>query len=155
MKNLIPVKEYVSEIIQSNRFAVLATISEDQPYTSLIAVTATDGHLKLIFATYRNTRKYNNLIRNGKVSILFENRDTKNPDLPERTVLTALGQAEEVNTSDSEVELQLHVKRHPELESFLLSTDCAIFLVKVTAYQVVRGIEDACWWTIDELDVLC
>ena len=155
MKNQILVKKYVREIIQSNRFAVLATVFEDQPYASLIAVTADDSYLKLIFATYRNTRKYNNIIRNGNVSILFENRSTTNTNLPERTVLTALGQAEEMNISDSEVEMQSHLRRHPELESFLLSTDCALFQVKVTAYQVVRGIEDACWWTIEELDVLC
>ena len=155
MKKQIPIKEYIQEVIQANRFAVLASAFEDQPYASLIAVTATEGYLKLIFATYRNTRKYNNLIRNGNVSILFENRNTTNTNLPERTVLTALGQAEEMNISDSEVEMQSHLRRHPELESFLLSTDCALFQVKVTAYQVVRGIEDACWWTIEELDVLC
>ena len=155
MKNQIPVKKYVREIIQSNRFAVLATVFEDQPYASLIAVTAVDGYLKLIFATYRNTRKYNNLISNPKVSILFENRDTSNPDHPETTVLTAVGHAEEVIFTDSNDELKLHMGRHPELKSFLLSTDCALFQVKVTAYQVVRGIEDACWWTIEELNVLC
>ena len=155
MKNLIPVKEYILDMLRCNRFAVLATVSDDQPYASLIAVTAVEGYIKLIFATYRNTRKYNNLIRNGNVSILFENRSTTNTNLPERTVLTALGQAEEMNISNSEVEMQSHLQRHPELESFLLSTDCALFQVKVTAYQVVRGIEDACWWTIEELDVLC
>jgi len=82
MKNLIPVKEYILDMLRCNRFAVLATVSDDQPYASLIAVTAADGYLKLIFATYRNTRKYNNIIRNGNVSILFENRSTTNTNLP-------------------------------------------------------------------------
>jgi len=155
MKKQIPIKEYIQEVVQANRFAVLATAFEDQPYASLIAVTATEGYLKLIFATYRNTRKYNNLICNGKVSILFENRETKNTDNPEITVLTALGQAEEMNINESKVELNAHLLRHPELESFLLNTDCALFQVKVTAYQVVRGIDDVNWWTVDELNQLC
>jgi len=155
MKKQIPIKEYIQEMIQANRFAVLATAFDGQPYASLIAVTATEGYLRLIFATYRNTRKYNNLICNGKVSILFENRETKNTDNPEITVLTALGQAEEMNIIGSEVEMQLHLVRHPELESFLLSTDCALFQVKVDAYQVVLGIEDVNWWTVDELNELC
>lgn len=151
MKKQIPIIEYIREVIQLNRFAVLCTVFDDQPHASLIAVTATDDYLKLIFATYRNTRKYNNLIRNGKVSILFENRQIKNTEHPKITVLTALGHAEELNITDSKVVLYSHLKRHPELESFLLSTDCAFFQVNVKAYQVVRGIEDANWWTIDEL----
>ena len=155
MKKQIPIKEYIQEVVQANRFAVLATAFEDQPYASLIAVTATEGYLKLIFATYRNTRKYNNLICNKKVSILFENRETKNTDNPEITVLTALGQAEEMSINESKVELKAHLLRHPELESFLLNTDCALFQVKVTAYQAVRGIDDVNWWTVDELNQLC
>ena len=155
MKKQIPIKEYIQEVAQANRFAVLATAFDGQPYASLIAVTATEGYLKLIFATYRNTRKYNNLICNGKVSILFENRETKNTDNPEITVLTALGQAEEMSINESKVELKAHLLRHPELESFLLNTDCALFQVKVTAYQAVRGIDDVNWWTVDELNQLC
>jgi len=155
MKKQIPIKEYIQEMIHANRFAVLATAFDGQPYASLIAVTATEGYLRLIFATYRNTRKYNNLICNGKVSILFENRETKNTDNPEITVLTALGQAEEMNINESKVELKAHLLRHPELESFLLNTDCALFQVKVTAYQAVRGIDDVNWWTVDELNQLC
>ena len=155
MKKQIQINEYIREVIQTNRFAVLATAFEDQPYASLIAVTATEGYLRLIFATYRNTRKYNNLICNGKVSILFENRETKNTDNPEITVLTALGQAEEMSINESKVELKAHLLRHPELESFLLNTDCALFQVKVTAYQAVRGIDDVNWWTVDELNQLC
>ena len=155
MKKQIPIKDYIREVIQINRFAVLATAFDSQPYASFIAVTATEGYLKLIFATYRNTRKYNNLITNRKVSILFENRETNHPDNPQITVLTAIGQAEEMNIINSNVELQSHLLRHPELESFLLSPDCALFQVKVNAYQVVGGIEDVKWWTIDELNELC
>jgi len=155
MKKQNPIKEYIRKVIQANRFGVLATAFEDQPYASLIAVTAAENYLKLIFATYRNTRKYNNLICNGKVSILFENMEGEKTNHPEITVLTAIGQAEEINILDSKDEMNSHLLRHPELESFLLNTDCALFQVKVTAYQIVRGIDDVNWWTVDELNELC
>ena len=153
MKIHMPIKDYVQKVILANRFAVLATEHENQPHASLIGVTPTDGFKKLIFATYRNTRKYTNLIMNGKVAILFENRSIKSLSEQEITVLTAYGQAEETNAKNNTQMLE-HLQRHPELKTFLSSKDCALFLVKVNAYQLVRGIEDVIWCSVDDLDVL-
>jgi len=153
MKIHIPIKEYVQKVILANRFAVLATENESQPHASLIAVTPVDGFKKLIFATYRSTRKYTNLKSNGKVAILFENRSIKSLGQQETTVLTAYGQAEEVSADNYEAAMVEHLLIHPELKAFLLSIDCALFLVKVDAYQLVRGIEDVIWCSIDDLDV--
>jgi hypothetical protein len=66
--------------------------------------------------------------------------------------LTAFGRAEEVNKAVSDAPLQAHLLRHPELESFLLSEDCAIFRLSVEAYQVVWGIDDFDWWSPGDLD---
>lgn len=152
MTNKITISEYVREVIQANRFAVLATESDGQPHASLVAITPAEEHRILIFATYRNTRKYANLIQNGKVAILFENRSMKDTNEPEISVLTAFGRAEEVLSGNTGEDLHSHLSVHPELSSFLLSTDCAIFKVNVEAYQVVRGIENVEWWDIDELN---
>ena len=127
--------------------AVLATEGDGQPHASLFAITPIDDFMHLIFVTYRNTRKYNNLIRNGKVAILFENRSTLSLSQPDIIVLTAFGYAEEIDKTNSDKALQLHLLRHPEFESFLLSNESTIFQVKVNAYQIVRGIEDIIWWT--------
>jgi hypothetical protein len=34
----------------------------------------------------------------------------------------------------------------------LQSEDCSLIQIKVDTYQVVRGIDDVEWWTIDELN---
>ena len=70
MSNLKAIKTYIEDIFKNSRFAVLATEAEGQPHASLIAVTPMEGFRKLIFATYRNTRKYNNLVHNSKVALL-------------------------------------------------------------------------------------
>lgn len=145
----IPINKYIRDIIEANRFAVLATECNGQPHASLMAVTAAHNDKILIFATYRNTRKYSNLILNGKVAILFENKNNIKTDENEIQVLTAFGYAEEVNFVDMEENKLIHVLRHPELESFLTTGDCAIFIVKVDVYQAVTGIEDVVWWNTD------
>lgn len=150
MINQPSIKVYIEDALQTNKLAVLATEGNSEPHASLIAITAMDDFTHLIFATYRNTRKYKNLIKNGKVAILLENRSTKSMNQPDINVLTAFGHAIEVDSSNADTAFQKHVLRHPELESFLLSTDCALFIVEVNAYQVVLGIEDIHWWTISE-----
>jgi heme iron utilization protein len=80
MTNLIVIKTYIEDIFKTSRFAVLATEGDGQPHASLIAVTPMDGYRKLIFATYRNTRKYQNLSHNGRVAVLVESIDIKGRD---------------------------------------------------------------------------
>jgi nitroimidazol reductase NimA-like FMN-containing flavoprotein (pyridoxamine 5'-phosphate oxidase superfamily) len=144
------IKKYIGDVFQTNNLAVLATEGNGQPHASLVAITPIDDFVHLIFATYRSTRKYNNLINNGKVAILFENRYINNLNQQETTALTAFGYASEVNKDEYEMAMQTHLLKHPAQGTFLLSTDCAIFRVVVNAYQLVLGIDDVQWWNIKE-----
>jgi len=152
MTSLFVIKTYIEDIFKSSRFAVLATEGDGQPHASLIAVTPTEGYRKLIFATYRNTRKYQNLAHNGKVAVLVESIDIKRTGLKESFVLTAFGHVEEIEAEENKMVFEAHLERHPELLSFMQSEDCALIRIKVDRYQVVRGIDDVEWWTIDELN---
>jgi len=144
------IKTYIEDVFQANNLAVLATEGDGQPHASLVAITPIDGFVHLIFATYRSTRKYNNLINNGKVAILFENRNINNLNQQEITALTAFGYAREINIDEYAMAMQTHVLKHPAQAKFLLSADCAIFQVVVDAYQLVKGIDDVQWWNIND-----
>lgn len=144
------IKKYIEDVFQANNLAVLATEGNGQPHASLVAVTPADDFVHLLFATYRSTRKYKNLINNGNVAILFENRYINNLNQQEITALTAFGYAREVNKDEYGKAMQTHVLKHPEQGKFLSSTDCAIFRVLVNAYQLVLGIDDVKWWNIKD-----
>jgi len=152
MSNLKAIKTYIEDIFKTSRFAVLATEADGQPHASLIAVTPMDDFRKLIFATYRNTRKYNNLVHNGKVAVLVESIDINRAGPNKSFVLTAFGHVEEIELPDKNMVFNAHLERHPELLDFLQSEDCVLVQIKVDTYQVVRGIEDVEWWTIDDLN---
>ena len=147
------IKKYIEDIFEVRRFAVLATEGDGQPHASLIAVTPMDGFRKLIFATYRNTRKYRNLVSNGRVAVLFESVHTNRSGLQESLVLTAFGHVEEIMGEEESIVFEAHLERHPELFAFMTSEDCSLVRIKVYTYQVVRGIDDVEWCTIDDLDV--
>ncbi len=154
MSTLITIKKYIEDIFRISRFAVLATESDGQPHASLIAVTPTEGYRKLIFATYRNTRKYHNLAHNGRVAVLVESIDMNRSELKGSFVLTAFGHVENMEAKEEQIVFNSHLEKHPELLSFMQSEDCSLVCIKVHTYEVVRGIDDVEWWTIDDLDAV-
>jgi len=145
-------KEYITRILKSSKFAVLATEGDGQPHASLIAITPFGNFRQLIFATYRNTRKYRNLVHNSKVAVLIEGGYAKSKDLKKSIVLTIIGHSEEISIEESEAAFNTHLKRHPEMESFMLSPDCALIMVIARSFQVVNGINDIQWLSADDLD---
>ena len=145
-------KESIESVLKTRGFAVLATEGDGQPHTSLIAITPFGNFRQLIFATYRNTRKYRNLAHNSKVAVLIEGEYVNMKGLKENVVLTIIGNTEEISREENEMAYQSHLKRHPEMESFMLSSDCALVLVIAQSYQVVHGIYDIKWITAGDLN---
>lgn len=142
--------QLIEHVLQGAGFAVLATEHEGQPHASLVAITPAGNCRYLFFATYRNTRKYRNLVDNTNVALFIDGRDVDISGQREELVLTALGNAEEVEDVEHTTALDTHLERHPDLESFLRSTDCALFRATVGAYQIVRGVDDVRWWSPDD-----
>jgi heme iron utilization protein len=152
MKNKSLIKRYIEEVIKVSRLAVLATEFNGQPHTSLIAITPFGNFRQLIFATYRNTLKYRNLSHNNNVALLIENKDAETKGLYGSTVLTIIGHTEEINITENGAAYEAHLKRHPEMESFMNSSDCAFILVIAKSFQVVNRIDDIRWITADDID---
>jgi hypothetical protein len=152
MNNLRTAREYIEDVLKLNKFAVLATEGNGQPHTSLIAITPFESFRQLIFATYRNTLKYRNLVNNSKVAVLIESRDANMKGLQKSIVLTIIGQSEEIGIAENESAYRAHLKRHPQMKSFMLSSDCVIIRIIAQSYQVVYGIDEIRWIKADDLD---
>lgn len=150
MNNPIPISDYIRNVLETCRLAVLATEGNGQPHASLIAITPISGFRQIIFATYRNTRKFENLLTNSKVALLIQGEDTDSSFKQSGFALTAYGYAQEAGEVDYEEFMQAHLRRHPDQANFLLSEDLAIIRIKVETYQVVRGIDDVSWWPVGD-----
>lgn len=136
-------------------FGVLATEQAGQPHTSLIAITPLDNGQRLLFATYRNTRKYNNLTHNKRVSVLMDGRRPVGQcSTPTCVVLSAVGCVQDIGVTAYPTLLNAHLQRHPDLLTFTQAPDCVLLEVVVEAYQVVNGIDDVRWWRAQDLSAL-
>jgi general stress protein 26 len=146
------IKEYIGGLLNTSGFAVLATEGNGQPHTSLIAITPFENFRQIIFATYRNTLKYRNLSNNNRVAVLVEGEYLNIKGLKKSGVLTIIGHTEEISMARNEEPYQAHLRRHPQMESFMLSSDCVLIRVIAQSYQIVSGIDDIRWINAEELD---
>jgi nitroimidazol reductase NimA-like FMN-containing flavoprotein (pyridoxamine 5'-phosphate oxidase superfamily) len=129
------------ELLTTQRLAVLATQSGEQPHCSLVAFAVTDDLKHLLFATARDTRKYANLAGHRQVALLVDNRSGQETDFQEAMAATAVGQAEEIPEEDRGSARALYLARHPHLVDFVTSPTCALLRVKVQTYYVVTRFQ--------------
>jgi uncharacterized pyridoxamine 5'-phosphate oxidase family protein len=146
------IRDSVQTLLKTTGFAVLATENAGQPHTSLIAITPLDEGQRLVFATYRNTRKFTNLLQNPQVSILMDGRYREAASgAPDGLILSAVGRVQEIDAGTLSHLMAAHLQKHPDLATFMQAPDCVLLEVAVERYQVVRGIDDVTWWCVDDL----
>ena len=138
----------IRNLCEKESFAVLATQSAGQPYTSLIGF-ATSRDLKyLVFATPRQTRKFTLLQENPNVSLLIDNRAHQLKSLNQLSALTVTGQVTlPSDTEDIKKWRELLIQKHPYLDTFIRSETTALVVVEVLRYFYVRRFQEVFEWT--------
>jgi uncharacterized pyridoxamine 5'-phosphate oxidase family protein len=136
MESTEGLSELVKRLLASQRFAVIATQSEGQPYSNLVAFAEADNLRSLLFVTSRGTKKYSNTITNKKVAVLVDSRTNEASDLNRAIAITALGTIEEVATVNKDYLSGVYLSKHPQLEDFLHRPSNALMRVAVTDYIV-------------------
>ena len=142
MAEIAEIWTIIRELLESQRLAVLSTLGKEQPYSNLVAFAVTPDLRYLIFVTSRATRKYANLLKHPQVSILIDNRTNETADFAEAVAVTALARASEVQGEERSHHLEIYLNRHPYLEGFVTSPNCALFSVKVERYIMVTRFQD-------------
>lgn len=112
--------------------AVLATVSGDEPYTSLIAYALTPDMKVLLFATPRKTRKYRNIVKNKNVCLLIDTRADTAGDYMKAESISVIGTAHAIRKGSMRDELaKVLIKKHPELKGFIAAPSTALIFVEI------------------------
>lgn len=136
MENTEHLMEQIRMIFTSQRFAVLATQSDGQPYSNLVAFAETEELGSLLLVTSRDTRKYANARSNRKVALLVDSRTNQDTDLQSAIAVTALGTIGEVDKNGRDYLAGIYKTKHPRLSEFLDKPSNALMEVVVTGYIV-------------------
>ncbi len=131
--------------------AVLATVGDSGPHTSLVAYALSPDGEGILFATPRGTRKYRNLIKNPAVSMLIDTRSNTDSDYLEAESLSASGRARPMKKSRRREELELvFLGKHPHLEKFLAAPTTVLVLVELTECTHVSQFQKVSIWSAEK-----
>ena len=144
----VDIRPALRALLESQRFATLATDDHGQPFASLMAFAATEDLRHLVVLTERTTRKYANLQSNPRVALLIDDRENRGSDTEDAVVVTAIGEALELDPDVGAPLLELFLTRHPYLAGFAASPTCAIVGVTVSSYQLVSRFQQVVEWRI-------
>jgi nitroimidazol reductase NimA-like FMN-containing flavoprotein (pyridoxamine 5'-phosphate oxidase superfamily) len=138
MSNHLIAKELLNQILREQRFAVLATLNNQQPYTNLVAFAVSDNLEHILFATNRDTLKYHNIVSNNKIALLIDNRSNNQSDFTRALAVTVIGTAIELAGKKRGELVRSYLNKHPSLEEFLNKPDTAVISVLVTDFILAR-----------------
>lgn len=134
--------EEIESLLRSQLLGVLATDAGGHPHTSLVAFAETDDSRHILFASNNKTRKVANMQKNGRVSLLLDNRSNQPEDFGLAEALMVSGIAEEVPHAERQKQAAVYLAKHPSLIGFLSSPGCLLFCIKVERYSLVRRFQD-------------
>ena len=130
-------QDLLDRLLTEQRLGVLATAGEGRPYTSLLAFAARDNLSGIFFATARGTRKYANISANPEVAFLVDDARRAGRDFEQVSAVTAEGTVVELEGERRKQAQEVLLSRHPQLEEFVSSADCALMELLVSSYHLV------------------
>ena len=142
MKNEPSLEERLQKLFRSQKLGVLATQQKENPYTNLIAFACSDDMRKIVFATPKTTRKFENMIANSSVSFFIDNRSNKAADFRKAMGVTAVGSVRQIRKNKNSTMMKRYLEKHPQLTSFLGSRSCAFLCIDVKSIYVVERFQN-------------
>jgi nitroimidazol reductase NimA-like FMN-containing flavoprotein (pyridoxamine 5'-phosphate oxidase superfamily) len=144
--------ERMKEFLNKNDMCVLATCSDNTPHTSLMAyVTDQKGEI-VYMVTRRSTRKWQNMTRNPRVSLLVDNRAHR-PALESSAVmaLTVHGNCRSLEDEKMKAAvLEQIVKAHPHLSTLAYHPEAEVIAVVAESFLLLEGASRAHFETVPE-----
>jgi len=141
--------EKMKALAKEKDTCVLATISGVEPHCSLMSYATDDDCRQIYMMTHKQTKKYRNLLQNGKVSLLIDTREEAGGRGVTKA-LTVNGVFHRIEGEANRKEALARIlKKHPHLQKFADSPDTEVFAVRIKSFQLLEGISDSSFVALD------
>ena len=135
------VRETLINLLNQQKVGVLATLSCDKPYTSIVGFAISEDLKAIYFGTPLATLKYKNILENSNTCLLIDNRQNLGTDFSEAAAVTCIGKASIASNNDC-LGKELLIKKHPELKTFFSSPTCRIVKISISKYSLVKRFQE-------------
>jgi nitroimidazol reductase NimA-like FMN-containing flavoprotein (pyridoxamine 5'-phosphate oxidase superfamily) len=148
-RGTVAVAERLRFMNSTQRHAVLATVSDGQPYTSLVAFAMTPDMKNVVFATPRKTAKYRNILRNSRVALLIDTRSNTDAAYMKSEAVTVVGTAVPIRRGRKRESLSgILIEKHPALRRFVQEKTTAIIVVESERCFHTGSFQEVSEWRV-------
>jgi len=142
------------KFIRSRRNCVMATVDGDSPHCSLMSYLVEDDCRFIYVVSKINTKKYQNILQNPKVSLLIDDRASiaggGQIGLGEVKALTIHGECFPLEDPGRAGSIKrLFSIRYPHLEGLLAEQDIAVLYIEVHDLRMMEGALKANYANMD------
>lgn len=145
----------IAALVKGQGHLVLATCGEGRPHASLMSFCASPeapgagGEFWL--ATLRDTRKYRNLLENGRASLLLDDRGEPGSGGVPGMALTVEAELGPFAREDDRARARAALlARHPALGGFLALPEAEVLRLVALRYQLLSGLTETFVWEPEE-----
>ena len=142
--------ERMKTLVKEKDICVLATVSAEKPHCSLMSYVADNECSEIYMVTPRQSRKYENLMKNPHVSLLIDTREEHlGSRRPEAKALSVSGTFQKLDDESKKTHVRSKLlERNPHIKELLDHPDAEIFCVRVSSFLFLNGLTDAHFQTI-------
>jgi nitroimidazol reductase NimA-like FMN-containing flavoprotein (pyridoxamine 5'-phosphate oxidase superfamily) len=129
-------------LAREKKICVLATITDNKPYCSLMAYVTNRACTEIYMVTHRQTQKFENLLANPAVSLLIDTRDTS--PRSEARAMTVEGIFKKIADPDKILKVrQKLLSAHPHLKEFMGHPEAEVIQIKIKSFLLLDGLNRA------------
>lgn len=131
-----------AELLGGQLFGILSTRGTERPHSVIVSFVSANHLKEIIFVTPRQTRKYEDILADGHVSLFVDNRTNTITDLQTLVGVEARGIAAPVEPDGAGVYRQLYLAKYPDMKDFIDSPSSVLMKITVARYEMIRHFQN-------------
>jgi len=134
--------EKMKALVRKKDICVLATVSGDKPYCSLMAYIADVACEEIYMVTHKNTTKYDNLQKNPLVSLLIDSRETQ--PISSAQALTIGGVFIPIIDENKKQKIRDRMlESFPHMKDFIHHPESKLIRIKINSFLLLDGLTES------------
>lgn len=117
------ISKKVRDLLINEKLCTLATCVEDKPYVSLMNFTFVEEENKVVLSTRRDSRKYHNILKNKRISLLLFSSDSE-------ISATFLGTAMTLEGEEERHYREMHMEKN-NMPQFILGDNIGVVVFSI------------------------
>jgi len=142
--------EKMKDFVRKKNICVLATVSGDKPYCSLMAYITDVTCEEIYMVTHKNTTKFNNLQKNPLVSLLIDSRETQ--PRSNAQALTISGVFIPLIDENKKQKIRDRMlESFPHMKDFIHHPESELIRIKINSFLLLDGLIESHFMSLKDL----